>query len=127
MKQQGKRLVIATSASQEDLKGLLEQTGLQGLVDDSTTSSDADRSKPNPDILQAALKKIHLDKADVVMLGDTPYDVEAANRAGIKAIGLTCGGWSQEALTKAGAISVYKSPQDLLTALKTGDLSLASP
>jgi len=89
----GLRLVVATSAQREELKALLEQAGLEELIDQTTSSSDADRSKPDPDIIQAALDRGHLDVAETIMVGDTPYDVTAATRAGIDAIALRCGIW----------------------------------
>lgn len=108
------RLVIATSSTEEDLRGLLEQTNLDSLVDAEVTASDAERSKPCPDIIQAALEKLELSPKKTLMIGDTPYDVEAAARAGVKTIGFTSGGWSEEELKKAGAIEVYGDPADLL-------------
>ena len=76
------------------------------------TKDDADNSKPDPDIVHAALRRIGLPADQVILLGDTPYDVEAAGRAGVKVVALRCGGWSDADL--AGAIAVYDSPEDLL-------------
>ena len=76
----------------------------------STSSDDADHSKPDPDIIHAALERLNLSPAQVILLGDTPYDVEAGTRAGAKVVGLRCGGWRD----LDGAIAVYDSPADLL-------------
>jgi HAD superfamily hydrolase (TIGR01549 family) len=108
----GPRLVIATSAQREELNKLLEQTGLEELVDRKTSSSDADHSKPDPDIITAALKRGDLDADEAIMLGDTPYDVEAARAAGVDCVALRCGGWNDRAL--AGAIAIYDDACDLL-------------
>lgn len=111
----GFELIIATSASAEDLEALLRQADLEGLADFSVTSSDIENSKPEPDIILAALQKSALKPNEVLMIGDTPYDIEAATRAGVGAIGFTCGGWSREALDDA--IAVFESPRDLLRSL----------
>jgi HAD superfamily hydrolase (TIGR01509 family) len=108
----GRKLVVATSASETDLKALLEQAGLESLLEDATNSDDAEASKPSPDIVEAALKKSGAAAAHAVMIGDTPYDIEAATRAGIRAIAVECGGWGADEL--ADAVEVYASPGDLL-------------
>lgn len=113
MTAQGLRLVVATSANEQDLEALLERAGVTELVDDSTSASEVDESKPDPDVVTEALEKAGVEPEDVVMIGDTPYDVEAAGRASVALIGVRCGGWSDDAL--AGAIALYDDPADLLT------------
>ena len=108
-------VVVATSAKQEELKGLLAVCSGQALVKDATTSDDAERSKPDPDILTAALKKCGSPCDRAVMIGDTPYDIEAARRAGIATIALRCGGWDDANLR--GAIAIYDDPKELLERL----------
>lgn len=106
------RLVIATSAREQELEAMLDQVGLDDLIERRTSSDDAENSKPDPDIIQAALKKGKLDPSRAIMIGDTPYDVEAAARAGVRTVALMSGGWDAEGL--AGAIAVYRDPADLL-------------
>jgi HAD superfamily hydrolase (TIGR01509 family) len=118
----GRKLVVATSASGKDLKALLEQADLESLIDDSTNSDEADESKPAPDIVEAALEKSGHNAGDVVMLGDTPYDVKAARRAGVRIIGVRCGGWTDRELK--GAAEIYADPADLLACY---DRSLLRP
>lgn len=85
-------------------------------LDAETSSDDADKSKPHPDIFEAALRKLgDLRPEDATVIGDTPYDAEAAGKAGIRTIGLLCGGWSEADLMKAGCIAVYRAPADLLS------------
>lgn len=108
----GLDLVVATSAQGDEMQGLLEQAGVADLIREATSSSDAEASKPEPDIVVAALGKTGAAPAEVLMIGDTPYDVEAALRAGISIVGVRCGGWSDEALR--GALAVYADPADLL-------------
>jgi phosphoglycolate phosphatase-like HAD superfamily hydrolase len=80
--------------------------------DEQTGADDAERSKPDPDIVQAALRKLGLPPARCVMVGDTPYDAEAAGRAGVGFVGVRCGGWRDADLQPA--IGVYDDPADLL-------------
>jgi HAD superfamily hydrolase (TIGR01549 family) len=112
LKDDGYRLVVASSASEEDLELLLEQAGVADLVEERTSSSDADASKPEPDIVEAALESAGVDAAEAIMLGDTPYDVEACLRAGVRIVALRSGGWDDIGLE--GAVAVYDDPADLL-------------
>jgi HAD superfamily hydrolase (TIGR01509 family) len=107
------KLVVATSAGKAEARRLLACADVDDLIADMVSADDAESSKPDPDILQAALKKIG-EKADaVVMVGDTPYDVEAAQRAGIRVIAFRCGGWSDRDLE--GASDICDDPADLLS------------
>jgi HAD superfamily hydrolase (TIGR01509 family) len=112
MRQDGLRLVTASSAQADELEALLEIAGVMDLLDDVTSASEVDRSKPDPDVIHAALEKIGLSPSDVLLLGDTPYDVEAGQRAEVGSIALRCGGWSEAEL--AGALAIYADPADLL-------------
>ena len=108
----GLKLVVATSAKSDEANILLKLTGAAELIDTIATTEDAENSKPDPDIIHAALKKSGLSADAVVMLGDTPYDVEAAHKAGVATIGVRCGGWTAPELK--GALAVYTDPADLL-------------
>ena len=105
-------LAVAISAAEEELQPLLERAGVADLIQQRTSSDDAENSKPDPDIVQAALKQAGSDPSQTIMLGDTPYDVEAARRAGIRIVGVECGGWPKDTLE--GAIAVYRDPAHLL-------------
>jgi HAD superfamily hydrolase (TIGR01509 family) len=107
--------VAASSAKKDELKTLLEIAGVASILDGSTSSDDAEESKPDPDIIQAALKQAHARPGEAVMIGDTPYDVEAATRAGVETIAFRCGGWRDEDLS--GAIAIYDGPWDLCASL----------
>ena len=112
MRGDGHRLVVATSAKKDEMKGLLAVAGVEDLLEEKTSSGDAENSKPDPDIVIAALKKADADPGDALMLGDTPYDVSASTRAGVAIVALTCGGWSAGELK--GAVAVYRDPAELL-------------
>ena len=107
-----KKLVVASSAEEDELADLLKVACATELIQSTTSSADAERSKPDPDIVAAALERTGCPAADVIMVGDTPYDVAAAVRAGIDIIGLRSGGWSDRELK--GAVAVYADPADLL-------------
>ena len=124
LRKEGFKLVIATSANEEELNTMLERVGLDDFIDKKTSSSDADRSKPDPDIIRAALTKGNLQPSAAILLGDTPYDVEAAARAGVDTVALLCGGWDAESLS--GAIAIYKDPADLLKRFTSSPFSCAS-
>lgn len=108
----GLKLVVATSAKPDEADALLKLTGASELIDVIATTEDAQHSKPAPDILQAALQKSGLSANEVVMLGDTPYDVQSAQKANIASLGVRCGGWAAPDLK--GALAVYNDPADLL-------------
>ena len=115
------RVVVATSAKEEEVKALLTICGAQALVEEASTSDDAERSKPDPDILIAALRTSGAPPERAVMIGDTPYDIEAARRAGVATIAFRCGGWDDDALR--GAIAIYDDPKDLLNRLDQSPFS----
>lgn len=112
MRALGLTLVVATSAKRDELGALLKLAGVDDLVDDTTTSDDVARSKPDPDIVQGAVRRAGVSASELMMLGDTPYDVEAATRAGVRIVAVRCGGWDDPSL--AGAAAIYDGPADLL-------------
>lgn len=112
MRADGLRLVAASSAREDQLGALLDLAGVADLIEEQTSSSDAERSKPEPDIVRAALDRVGLPAAEAVMIGDTPYDAEAAGKAGVGLIALRCGGWGDTDFD--GVLAVYDAPADLL-------------
>ena len=109
IKRDGLRIALASSASAEELEkyhGLLK---IKDLLDEDTSSEDAEESKPAPDIFQAALGKLkNIDKSEALVVGDTPYDAEAARSAELPIIGVESGGWSRERLMETGCRAVFK-------------------
>lgn len=115
-------IAIATSAKKDELAAILRAGGLEpSLFDTRTSSSDAEHSKPEPDIVEAAVHRAGVPAADCVMIGDTPYDLEAATRAGVDLIGVRSGGWRDADLP--GALAVYDDPADLLAHLADSPLA----
>jgi HAD superfamily hydrolase (TIGR01549 family) len=109
-----KRIVLASSGKKDDTKYYIELLKVDDLIDGCTSADDADRSKPAPDIFTAALEKVNVPPDEAITVGDTRFDVEAAAKAGLGTIALTCGGTDESVLRKAGAIAIYRDPADLL-------------
>jgi HAD superfamily hydrolase (TIGR01509 family) len=119
---EGYTLVIATSAGADVLKAMLKHAKLDTFIDDATSSGDVDSSKPDPDVVRAALEKAGVGPRDAIFLGDTPYDIEAARRAGVRCVALRCGGWwSDDEL--AGAAAIYDDPAAILEAWEDSPFS----
>lgn len=111
----GRRIVLATSGKQDEVEHYIRLLGVQGLVDAYTTSDEVERSKPHPDIFAVALRKAGVENPrEALVVGDSPYDIEAATRIAVPAIGLLCGGFPEQDLRAAGAVAIYASPCDLL-------------
>ena len=112
LRQQGIDLVVATSADDRELRMLLKQAAVDDLFPDRASKDDAHASKPDPDIVHAAMQKSGARRETTALVGDTPYDIEAASRAGIASIALRCGGyWSDSDLS--GAIALFDNPAAL--------------
>jgi HAD superfamily hydrolase (TIGR01509 family) len=111
----GRRLGLASSAKQDELEVYKKIAAIDDLIEVETSSDDAARIKPNPDIFRAALQRLQgVPPENVLAVGDTPYDAIAAAKAGMRTIGVTCGGWSRAELEQAGCTAVYADPADLL-------------
>lgn len=112
---EGARIALASSCKADELGGYMELAGITDLVDAKTTSDDAERSKPYPDILEAALRELDgILPDEAIVVGDNPYDAQAAGKAGLKTVGLLSGGFPADELRRAGCIAIYKDPEDLL-------------
>lgn len=123
LRAKGIKTAVVTSASSSDLADLLRVAAVAGLFDVMITADDADNSKPDPDLVKAALDKLGVGPREVVMIGDTPYDIVSAGRAGVSTIAVRSGGgWSDREL--ASAIAIYDDPQDLLAHYDESPLAL---
>ena len=112
---EGLRIALASSAKGDELKAYKKIADIEDLVEEETSSDDAERSKPHPDIFEAALERLGgVEPSEAVVVGDTPYDAEAAGKAGLKTVGLLCGGFPEEDLRAAGCVRVYRDAAELL-------------
>jgi phosphoglycolate phosphatase-like HAD superfamily hydrolase len=107
----GYTVAVASSAQSDELSHLLKIAGISDLIATASSSSEAKRSKPDPDIVQAALQRSGAPPKQAIMLGDTPYDVQAALQAGIAIVGVESGGWSAEDLR--GAVEVHPGAAEI--------------
>jgi HAD superfamily hydrolase (TIGR01509 family) len=121
--QDSKKIVLASSAKNDELETYKKAAGIDDLIRAETSADDADRSKPHPDIFEEALKRLAVRPEEAIVIGDTPYDAEAAAKAGLRTVGLLCGGWGEEDLKNAGCIEIYKDPAHLLTAYEQSPLA----
>jgi HAD superfamily hydrolase (TIGR01549 family) len=119
----GHQIVLATSAPEEELKMLLNVLDVDSSLTAVTSAEDVGTAKPDPDIIQSALDKVSVSADDAVMVGDSVWDIEAANRAGVVSVGLLSGGFGAEELRSAGAAAVYDSVADLLRQLDGSPLT----
>lgn len=122
----GLKVAAASSAKRSELEVYLDIAGIKDLVDVATSSEDAEQSKPAPDIFQVALKKLGIEGPQAIAIGDTPYDAEAARKAGISTIGMLCGGFTEADLRKGGCVAVYPGPGALLACFDASPLGLAT-
>ena len=122
----GVRIALASSAKGDELQIYKDVANIADLIDTETSKDDAKRSKPHPDIFQAALHRLgKVDHSRSFVVGDTPWDVIAARRSGVKTLGMLCGGFAEQDLRDAGAIEIYRDPADLLARLDSSALGRA--
>ncbi|MEV4622102.1 HAD family hydrolase [Asanoa sp. NPDC049573] len=123
--ERGQRVALASSATPQELAAMRAALDADTWIDGATSSGDAERSKPEPDIIEAALRLLSLDTARAVYVGDSVWDVAACAKLGLPCVALTCGGTARAELAGAGAVAVYEDPADLLAHLDESPLSLA--
>lgn len=115
LKADGKKIVLASSAKGAEVAFHVGVIGCEDLVDATTSADDVEHSKPCPDIFAAALGKVNpLGPDEVIVVGDSPFDVLAAKKLGIRVIGVRSGGFPDDVLRQAGADELYDGPEDLL-------------
>ncbi len=124
LRSDNKLVALASSAKEDELETYKRIAQITDLAQANTSSDDAEKSKPHPDIFQAALQQLPgIDPADVIVVGDTPYDAEAARKAGLRTIGVLSGGFPEQDLRRAGCVAIYQDPADLLRNYETSPLA----
>ena len=121
LKERGHTVVLASSAKEREVDHYLDQLDARELADGWTTSADVEATKPEPDLVVAAVEKAG--GGDAVMVGDSIWDCQAAERAGLKTIALLTGGFSEEELRAAGAAMVFRRLPDLIESLRETPLA----
>ncbi len=111
----GARVVLATSSSEKDIERLREAIGVgDDIVDYVVSKGDVEESKPSPDIFASAVEHLSLETGRTIVVGDTPWDIEAADKLGIECVAVLTGGATREQLQEAGAVAVYEDVAELL-------------
>jgi HAD superfamily hydrolase (TIGR01509 family) len=113
LKRRGHKVVLASSAKEDEVDHYLDQLDARELADAWTTFADVEATKPQPDLVRSALERMNGGSGDAVMVGDTPWDVEAASRAEVGTLAVRTGGFGADELREAGAIAIFESVQEL--------------
>ena len=115
LRRDGHRIVLASSAKSDELAIYKQIACIDDLIETETGSADVQRSKPHPDIFQTALQRLPAaERGSAIVVGDTPYDAEAAAKAGLQTIGVLSGGFAEQTLRSAGCIAIYRDVANLL-------------
>jgi HAD superfamily hydrolase (TIGR01509 family) len=123
LKRRGHKVVLASSAKSDEVEHYLDLLDARDLADSWTTSGDVENTKPEPDLVRAALDSVDSDSSDAVMVGDTPWDIHAARKAEVPTIAVRTGGFGVEELCEAGAAALFESVRELLENLDQTDLA----
>jgi HAD superfamily hydrolase (TIGR01509 family) len=112
-KRRGHRLILASSAKEDEVNHYLDLLDARELADGWTTSADVESTKPQPDLVNAALERAGDGSGEGVMVGDTPWDVKAAASAGVETLVVRTGGFGEDELRESGAAAVFESVAEL--------------
>src|SRR6266498_2804061 len=124
IKEDGRQIALASSAKDDELKVYKKIARIDDLIQAETSSGDVKKSKPHPDVFASALEELgNIAPDQVIAVGDTPYDAQAAGKINLRAIGLLCGSWNEEELRRAGCVAIYQDPADLLARYDSSPLA----
>jgi HAD superfamily hydrolase (TIGR01549 family) len=127
IRRDGTRIALASSAKKDELKTYKEIARITDLVEEETSADDADKSKPHPDIFEAALDALgDVEASEAIVIGDTPYDAEAAGKINLRTVGVLCGGFPEAELRAAGCTDIFRDPADLLARYDQSPLAQSS-
>jgi phosphoglycolate phosphatase-like HAD superfamily hydrolase len=114
IKSDGKLIALASSSAKEEADYYKHLANIEDLVEAEVCSEDVENSKPAADVFTVALRRIGRDSHDVLVVGDTPYDAEAAAKSNLRSVGVLCGGFAEQELLDAGTIAIFRDPEHLL-------------
>jgi len=114
IRQDGKRIALASSGNESEIEQYVKLAEIGGLIETQTTKTDVSHSKPAPDIFLRAINLLHVSPSEAIVVGDTPYDIQAAKKLEVPTVALLCGGFAEDELRASGAVAIFKNPADLL-------------
>ena len=124
IRRDGRRVALASSAKEDELGVYKSLANISDLVEEETSKDDVARSKPHPDIFAAALARLgDVQPSEAIVVGDSPYDAEAAGKLNLKTVGVLCGGFPESDLRAAGCVAIFRDPADLLARYEQSPLS----
>ena len=123
LRSDGKRIALASSGNDTEVGHYVKLAAIGEYIEARTSKSDVAHSKPSPDVFNRALNLLHVAPQDAIVVGDTPYDVQAAKKIGLPTIGLLCGGFPEDELRASGAVAIFRDPADLLDGYSRSPLS----
>jgi HAD superfamily hydrolase (TIGR01509 family) len=118
----GVKLAVASSAKKDELEEYLKIAAVADLLDVMVSSEDVEQSKPAPDIFEVTLQKLEVPPDGAIVIGDSPYDAQAAGKTGLRTIGLLSGAFPEQSLRDAGCVAVYPGPAGLFASLARSPL-----
>ncbi|MDQ6626403.1 MAG: HAD family hydrolase [Verrucomicrobiota bacterium] len=119
----GKKIALASSGSAAEVDHYVKLAEIGALIDAQTAKDNVRNSKPAPDVFLAALNQLDLPAQEAIVVGDTPYDVDAAKKTQLLTIGLLCGGFAEDELRASGAVAIYRDVADLLASYQRSPLA----
>lgn len=114
LRERGVKLALASSAKKDELKTYKKLANIEDLVDAETSADEVENTKPHPDVFAMAVEKLGIEAENAIAVGDSPFDAQSAGKIGLLTVGVLCGGFPEELLRAAGAVEVYRDPEDLL-------------
>jgi len=118
-----KRIALASSGNADEIEHYVELAHIGDLIDARTTKSEVRHSKPEPDVFLESLKQLQLSAEEAIVIGDTPFDVQAAKKSQMQTIAVLCGGFGEEELRASGAVAIYRDVAHLLESYKRSPLA----
>ena len=122
LRHDGKRIALASSGNSDEIDHYVKLAEIEALIDARTTKSEVRHSKPEPDVFLETLNQLHVPAQEAIVIGDTPFDVQAAKKGELPTIGVLCGGFSEDELRNSGAVAIFQDPADLLAGLSRSPL-----
>lgn len=123
LRRDGKRIALASSGNGDEVEHYVALAEIGAMIDARTTKTEVRHSKPEPDVFLETLNLLHLPAQEAIVVGDTPFDVQAAKKGELQTIGLLCGGFAEDELRGSGAVAIFRDPADLLAGLSRSPLA----